>query len=169
VTTTALTPDALPLRVDHNRWYAGSAVAQEEPMTVTDRVLAAMAARDAEAFAACVAQDYRSEQPAHPSRAFTGRGQVLQNWKGVFAGVPDFTAELLTLVATDDVEVGEWVWSGRHTDGSAFEMRGVTVFGIQGDQIAWGRLYMEPVETTDESIEEMVEATYRPPRGAGAS
>jgi hypothetical protein len=41
----------------------------------------------------------------------------------VFAGVPDFTAELLTSAGADnDVEIGEWRWHGTHTDGKLFEM-----------------------------------------------
>jgi hypothetical protein len=135
-------------------------------MSVTERVLAAMNARDAQAFADCVAEDYRSEQPAHPGRAFRGRGQVLENWTAVFAGVPDFAAELLTLAVADGVEIGEWSWAGSHTDGTQFRMRGTTVFGVEDDQIAWGRLYMEPVDTGEESIEEMVQTTYRPPTDA---
>ena len=38
-----------------------------------DRVLAAMNAHDIDAFVACFATDYRSEQPAHPDRAFSGQ------------------------------------------------------------------------------------------------
>jgi ketosteroid isomerase-like protein len=138
-------------------------------MSVTERLLEAMRARDAEAFARCVAEDYVSDQPAHPSRAFRGRAQVLENWTAVFSGVPDFTAELLVLAETEGIEVAEWVWSGHHTDGSAFQMRGVTVFGVEDDVAAWGRLYMEPVDEAEQSIGEMVEATYRPPTAGGAS
>ncbi len=94
---------------------------------VTNRLLAAMNAHDIDAFVACFAPDYRSEQPAHPSRAFAGSDQVRENWTGVFAGVPDFQAELLLSVTTDDgVEIGEWDWRGTHVDGSPFAMRGTT-------------------------------------------
>jgi ketosteroid isomerase-like protein len=124
-----------------------------------------MNAHDLDAFVACFAPDYRSEQPAHPARAFRGSEQVRRNWDGVFAGVPDFRAELLlSWVADDGVEVGEWRWRGSHTDGSPFAMDGVIVLGITGDQIAWGRLYMEPVEQDGEGIDQMVEDTYRPNR-----
>jgi len=69
------------------------------------------------------------------------------------------------LAATTDegVEVGEWRWHGTHTDGSPFGMRGVIVAGVQGSQIAWGRLYMEPVEQGGANIDDMVRDTYRPP------
>jgi ketosteroid isomerase-like protein len=132
-------------------------------MTVTERLRVAMNNHDVEAFAACFADTYRSEQPAHPARAFVGRDQVRRNWTAVFAGVPDLTAEVLVAAAVGDVEMSEWAWSGRHTDGSRFEMRGAMVLGISDRLISWGRLYMEPVESDGADIEAMVEETYRPP------
>ena len=130
-----------------------------------DRLLSAMNAQDLDAFVACFAEDYVSEQPAHPGRSFRGRDQVRKNWEGVFAGVPDFAAELLVATVTEDgVEVCEWRWHGTYTDGSTFAMHGVTVMGIEDGQIAWGRLYMEPVEQGGTDIDEMVEETYRPGR-----
>jgi ketosteroid isomerase-like protein len=131
---------------------------------VMDRLLAAMNAHDLEAFVACFAVDYRSEQPAYPSRAFEGSDKVRENWTSVFSGVPDFNAELLLSATTDDgVEIGEWRWQGTHTDGSRFAMRGVTVMGIEGEHIAWGRLYMEVIERDGADIDEMVRDAYRPP------
>ena len=95
------------------------------------RLLAAMNAHDLDAFVACFAPDYRSEQPAHPARAFEGSGQVRENWTSVFSGVPDFRAELVLSVTTEaGVEIGEWRWRGTHTDGAAFAMDGVIVLGI---------------------------------------
>ena len=133
---------------------------------VTRRLLAAMNAHDLDAFAGCFAADYRSEQPAHPNRAFRGADQARRNWEGVFAGVPDFTAELLALAVADGgVELAEWRWTGTHGDGSPFAMRGATVFGVEEGRLAWGRLYMEPVEQGGSAIDEMVQDTYRPPAG----
>ena len=131
---------------------------------VMNRLLAAMNAHDLDAFVACFALDYRSEQPAHPSRAFEGSDKVRENWTSVFSGVPDFNAELLLSATTDDgVEIGEWRWRGTHTDGSPFAMRGVTVMGIEGEQVAWGRLYMDVVEQDGADIDQMVRDAYRPP------
>jgi hypothetical protein len=42
-------------------------------------------------------------------------------------------------------------------------MRGAIVLGIEDGHIAWGRLYMEPVEQDGADIDEMVRETYRPP------
>ena len=131
---------------------------------VMNRVLAALNAHDLDAFVECFASDYRSEQPVHPSRAFEGSDKVRENWTSVFAGVPDFQAELLTSVTTEDsVEIGEWRWRGTHTDGTPFAMQGVTVMGIEGQHIAWGRLYMDVVEQDGGDIDAMVRETYRPP------
>ena len=131
---------------------------------VMNRLLAALNAHDLDAFVACFASDYRSEQPAHPSRAFEGRDKVRENWTSVFAGIPDFQAELLTSGITEDaVEIGEWRWRGTHTDGTPFAMQGVTVMGIEGEHIAWGRLYMEVVERDGADIDAMVREVYRPP------
>ena len=131
---------------------------------VMNRLLTAMNAHDLDAFVACFALDYRSEQPAHPSRAFGGSDKVRENWKGVFSGVPDFHAEILLSATTDDgVEIGEWRWWGTYTDGSPFAMQGVTVMGIEGAQIVWGRLYMEVIERDGADIDQMVQEAYRPP------
>src|SRR6185295_6358164 len=114
---------------------------------IMNRLLSAMNAHDLDAFVACFAADYDSRQPAHPARAFRGSDQVRKNWEGVFAGVPDFTAELVLATVVDDgVEVGEWHWHGTFTDGSPFAMAGMIVAGVEQHQIGWARLYMEPVE-----------------------
>jgi ketosteroid isomerase-like protein len=129
-----------------------------------DKVLSAMNAHDLDTLVSLFASDYRSEQPAHPNRSFNGSEQVRQNWAGVFSGVPDFHAELLLTTTTDQgVELSEWRWSGTHADGAPFEMRGITVLGIDNERIAWGRLYMEPIEQEGAGIDEMVRETYRPP------
>jgi ketosteroid isomerase-like protein len=129
-----------------------------------NRLLAALNAHDLDAFVECFASDYRSEQPAHPSRGFAGREKVRENWTSVFAGIPDFHAELVVSATTDDhVEIGEWRWWGTHTDGLPFAMRGVTVMGIDGEHIAWGRLYMEVIKQDGADIDQTVREAYRPP------
>ena len=123
-----------------------------------------MNAHDLDAFVDCFGPDYRSDQPAHPDRAFTGRDQVRANWASVFAGVPNFTAELLVSASIDGgIEIAEWSWSGTHSDGSPFAMCGMTVMGIEEGRIAWGRLYMELRQPDGADIDQMVQETYRPP------
>jgi ketosteroid isomerase-like protein len=139
---------------------------REDAMTeMLHRLSSAMNAHDLAAFVACFADDYRSEQPAHPARAFVGAAQVRENWASVFVGIPDLTAELLSEATTSDgLEVGEWFWHGTHVDGQPFAMRGVTILGVDDGRIAWGRLYMETVEQGGDDIDQMVERAYRPPR-----
>jgi ketosteroid isomerase-like protein len=113
---------------------------------VIERVRDAMNARDVEALVACFQEDYRSEQPAHPDRAFGGREQVRENWSAIFAGVPDFTAELVAAIADGDSEWSEWRWRGTQADGTALDMAGMIVAGTRDGRIAWARLYVEPIE-----------------------
>ena len=91
---------------------------------VIDRLVAAMNAHDLDAAARFFHEDYRSEQPAHPGRAFVGRAQMRANWEAMFAGVPDFHAEICRSVQDGDTTWTEWRWSGTRRDGQAFEVRG---------------------------------------------
>ena len=115
-----------------------------------------MNAHDIDAFVACFAADYDSEQPAHPDRAFRGREQVRANWSAVFAGVPDFHAELVRIGAAGDTVWSEWHWEGTQTDGGRLDMAGVIVMGVRDDVIAWARLFVEPVEQAGAGIEAAV-------------
>ena len=117
---------------------------------------------DAKRMASCFAEEYRSSQPVHPGREFTGRAQVLANWTSVFAGVPDFEARAISLCRDGDTEWGEFDWSGSHTDGSPFAMRGIIIAMIRDDLIAEARLYVEPVEQVREDIEAAVEKMSGP-------
>lgn len=131
--------------------------------TVLERLTQAQNARDVDRFASLFTVDYQSEQPTHPARAFTGNAQVHINWTAVFAGVPDFHSELMSSCRVGDVEWGEVDWSGHHTDGAPFAMRGVIIATIRDEQIAAARLYVEPVEQDGLGIESMVDEIYQPP------
>ena len=122
------------------------------------RLLEAMNRHDLELFVAQFAPDYRSQQPVHPGRGFRGRDQVRKNCSAVFAGVPDFSAELVAEATQGDTCWSEWAWHGHHGDGSALEMRGVMVMELTADGlIQQGRLYVEPVEQEAETIDEAVQ------------
>jgi limonene-1,2-epoxide hydrolase len=140
----------------------------EDLMTdVIDRLVVAMNAHDLDVVAGLIHDDYRSEQPAHPGRAFTGRAQMLANWEAMLAGIPDFRAEICRSVQDGEMTWTEWLWLGTRSDGQAFQMRGVTLFEVTGDQIVAGRLYMEDVERDVTGIEQAVEAlSGRRPRPA---
>jgi len=125
-------------------------------MSVVTRLCDSINAHDLEAFVDCFHEDYRSEQPVHPGRGFGGRDQVRTNWSSIFAGVPDFAAELRSQCLGDGQEWTEWRWTGTRPDGSALDMAGVIVVGIRDGRIAWGRLYIEPVEAAEENIDAAV-------------
>jgi hypothetical protein len=131
------------------------------PRAVVDRLHRAMNRHDLETFVGCFSPDYRSEQPAHPNRAFGGYAQVRTNWAAFFAGVPDFQAELLGVSVDGEVVWSGWAWTGHWSDGSAHDMRGVIIMGIENELIAWARLYME--ETEQEGAD--IGATLRQPAG----
>jgi ketosteroid isomerase-like protein len=123
---------------------------------VVERVRAAMNARDIDALVECFDEGYRSDQPAHPDRAFGGREQVRENWSAIFAGVTDFDAELVEAAASGDVEWSEWRWRGRHADGTRLDMAGVIVAGVRHGVISWARLYVEPIEREGAGVQAAV-------------
>jgi ketosteroid isomerase-like protein len=132
---------------------------------VSERLRLAMNAHDLEAHLACFSEDYRSEQPVHPARTFTGRDQVRENWSKLYDSIPDFRAELLRLAVVDDTEWGEWIWRGTKEDGTPLEERGVTIVGIRDGRIAWGRLYLEETEREGADITETVRRMAGRPEG----
>ena len=69
-----------------------------------------------------------------------------RNWAAMFAGLPDFRAEILHRAVTDDAFWVEWRCTGTRPGGVPLDARGVCVFGVRDGRIAWGRLYMEDVE-----------------------
>jgi ketosteroid isomerase-like protein len=123
---------------------------------VAERLDVAMNAHDIDAFVACFDEDYESEQPAHPDRAFRGRDQVRRNWSAIFEGVTDFRSELVRATAAGGTEWSEWRWQGTHADGTPLDMAGVIVCGVRDGRMAWARLYVEPVEQGGTGIDAAV-------------
>ena len=81
----------------------------------------------------------------------------------MFRGVPDLRAQVLAEITDGATSWSEWIWSGHHRDGSPFEMRGVTILGVDDDGlIAEARLYMEPVERDGAAIDEAVRRLAKP-------
>jgi ketosteroid isomerase-like protein len=127
-----------------------------------ERLRDAMNRHDPAGMAAAMSPDYRSEQPAHPNRGFSGHDQVAKNWTAMFRGVPDLTAEVVSDASDGRMTWSEWRWRGTHTDGTPFAMSGVIVGGLTDDGlIQWFRLYMEPVEQGGAEIEETVHQLSR--------
>ncbi|MEY2582154.1 MAG: hypothetical protein QOE09_2003 [Ilumatobacteraceae bacterium] len=110
------------------------------------RLVSAVNDHDLDAVAGCFRDDYRNETPAHPGRGFVGRSQVRENWQRIFAGVPDIAADVSRIAVDGDVIWSEWEMRGTRPDGAAHLMRGVIIFGVEDEQAAWARFYLEPVD-----------------------
>jgi ketosteroid isomerase-like protein len=134
------------------------------PGAMVERLRRAVNDHDLEALADCFTPDYRNETPAHPARGFEGRPQVRRNWQQIFAGVPDISAEV-RWIADGTTAWSEWEMKGTRRDGSPHLMRGVVIFGVEGDQARWAHFYLEPVQEGGPAIDEAV----RQGVGAGAA
>ena len=121
--------------------------------TVLERLHTAMNRHDLKAMLECFDPDYRSEQPLHPNRGFSGKEQVRKNWSRMLDSFPDFEARLLGHVSSEGTVWSEWRWSA-----TGLNMTGVTLLGVDEDRIVWGRLYMEPVEEDGENIDDSVQS-----------
>ena len=119
---------------------------QSSPKVVFERMIQAANRHDLEAMVACFAPDFRSEQPFYPERNFTGQAGVRKNWSFFFSTMPDFQAEVLSEVVEGDTVWAELHFHGTQVDGKRNVTRGVTISGIQGNQIAWAKLYIVTVQ-----------------------
>jgi ketosteroid isomerase-like protein len=134
------------------------------PGATVDRLRRATNEHDLDALAGCFALDYRNQTPLHPSRGFQGRAQVRRNWEQIFAAVPDITADV-TWIEDEATVWSEWEMRGTRRDGSPHLMRGVVIFGVEGDEAIWARFYLEPVQDGGENADEAVRRAV----GAGSS
>ena len=127
-------------------------------VSVLGRLVRATNAHDIDAIVACFGSGYRNDTPAHPSRSFVGREQVRRNWEQILGFVPDLHAEVLRLSAQDAVLWSEWEHRGTRRDGTPHLMRGVIIFGVEDDAIAWARFYLEPVQQGGGNVDDAVRA-----------
>jgi ketosteroid isomerase-like protein len=153
------------ISVEPEEWSDMGPDEPADPSQVLAWLHRAMNDHDLEGFVANFHDDYRSEQPAHPERAFGGRAQVQENWTAMFGEMPDFRADLIRAAVEGDTVWAEWLWRGTRRDRSRVEMSGVTVFGVRDGRIAWGRLYMEVVATGEGGIREAMKRVTTGARG----
>ncbi len=131
---------------------------RSNPRDVLYRLHAAQNQHDLDALADCFAPDYKSEQPAHPGAEFAGRAQVRKNWGLILESVPDLQSELLRSVVDGDTVWAEWRWCGTRRDGVPHELRGITIFRVEDNQIQWTRMYMEPMQAPSDGIDTFVQS-----------
>ena len=116
------------------------------PKDVYERMTQAANRHDLEAMVAYFAPDYRSEQPFHPERDFTGPEGVRKNWSFFFATMPDFQVETLSTVEEGDTVWVETHMHGTQADGTKVSTRGVILMRIPAGRIVWARLYIETAQ-----------------------
>ena len=125
---------------------AQNAQTQSSPQMVFERMIQAANRHDLEAMVACFAPDFRSEQPFYPERNFTGQAGVRKNWSFFFSTMPDFQAEVLSEVVEGDTVWAELHYHGTQVDGKKHVTQGVTISGIQGEEIVWAKLYIVTIQ-----------------------
>ena len=136
---------------------------QAERHAVVERLRAALDAHDLDRLVACFHAEYRGELPLHPTAGAIDRQQVRRNWERILGDVPDVRGDLLDTAHSADAIWTEWRIWGTRRDGEALDLRSVWIFGIRDNQIAWSRLYREPIHADEETtVDETVERLTRP-------
>jgi ketosteroid isomerase-like protein len=134
---------------------------------ILDQLVEATNAHDIDAIVACFAEEYRNDTPAHPARSFSGRDQVRRNWEQILGFVPDIHATVTRSSVHDQTIWSEWEHRGTRRDGTAHLMRGVIIFGVERDAIAWARFYLEPVQDGGGDVDHSVRAQVTRPAVSG--
>ena len=120
-----------------------------------ERMRAALDAHDLDLFVSFFREDYVGERPRHPGAAVSSREDVRRNWAEVISDVPDLRVDVPAAVEDGNTIWSEWRAYGTARSGALLELRGVIIFGIQDDLVAWSRMYIEPVEQANLSLDEM--------------
>jgi len=135
---------------------------QELP-PILERLRAALDAHDLDAFVELFREDYVGERPRHPGSPMSSREDVRTNWAEVISDVPDLRIEVPAAVEDGDTIWSEWRAYGTARSGALLEIRGVIIFGVSGERVAWSRMYLEPVEQEGLTLAELVAGV--PPPG----
>jgi len=128
-----------------------------------ERMRAALDAHDLDAFVGFFREDYVGERPRHPGSPMSSRDDVRRNWEEVISDVPDLRVDVPAAVEDGNTIWSEWRAYGTARSGATLELRGVIIFGIQDDQVAWSRMYMEPVEHEGVPLTELTGVGPRSP------
>ena len=128
-----------------------------------ERMRAALEAHDLDTFVSFFRDDYVGERPRHPGSPMSSRDDVRRNWEEVISDVPDLRVDVPAAVEDGNTIWSEWRAYGTARSGATLELRGVIIFGIQDDQVAWSRMYMEPVEHEGVPLTELTGVGPRSP------
>jgi hypothetical protein len=111
------------------------------------RLRDAINSHDAARVADCFTENYQCDMPLHPSRDFTGRARVRENYGAIFARVPDLRATVLRSCRDESGLVwSEWEMSGTSEEGIPSVSTGVVIIlSTVDERIAHTRFYLDAV------------------------
>ena len=111
-----------------------------------ERLRDAINSHDAANVADCFAENYQCDMPMHPSRGFIGRAQVRENYRAIFARVPDLRATVLRSCQDGSEVWSEWEMSGTSNEGIPSVSTGVVIIlSTVDERIAHTRFYLDAV------------------------
>jgi ketosteroid isomerase-like protein len=111
-----------------------------------ERIRAALDSHDLDRFVEFFHEDYVGERPRYPGTPPSTKADVRANWQEVLNDVPDLRVQVPAAVEDGDKIWAEWRAYGTARSGAMLELRGVIIFGVRDDKVAWSRMYLEPVE-----------------------
>lgn len=123
---------------------------------------AALDAHDLDAFVNFFREDYVGERPRHPGSPMSGREDVRTTWIEILRDVSDLRVEVPAAGQDGDTIWSEWRMYGTARSGALLEIRGVIIFGVVDDRVAWSRMYLDPVEPEGRSLGRVIEDVARP-------
>jgi hypothetical protein len=111
-----------------------------------ERLRDAINSHDAARVADCFTENYRCEMPMHPSRGFTARARVRENYQALFARVPDLRATVLRACQDESGAWSEWEMSGTSDEGIPSASTGVVIIlSVLDERIEHTRFYLDAV------------------------
>lgn len=119
-----------------------------EPMlpAQVERLRDAINSHDADRVADCFTENYQCDMPMHPSRGFTGRARVRENYQAMFARIPDLRATVLRSCQDESGVWSEWEMSGTSDEGTPSVMTGVVIIlSVVAERIEHTRFYLDAV------------------------
>jgi steroid delta-isomerase-like uncharacterized protein len=116
----------------------------EEAKRVMDDFIAAVASHDAERLASCFTEDCFYQDMALGG-VMRGREAVKDGYSDIFATIPDFKIEVLSLFIADNWVGSEWVMTGTSsTTGKSFSTQGASFSELEEGKIKRNTDYYDP-------------------------
>ena len=111
-----------------------------------ERLRDAINSHDAARVADCFTEDYQCDMPMLPSRGFTGRARVRENYEALFARIPDLRATVLRCCEDESAVWSEWEMSGTSDEGTPSVFAGVVIIlSVVDERIQHTRFYLDAV------------------------